>query len=76
MIAFWGVMEDPPLAAVAEGLQALNIKTFHLDQRRIDDYSYEFTLQDGELYGSISLGDVSLGLEEVSGIYQIGRAHV
>jgi glutathione synthase/RimK-type ligase-like ATP-grasp enzyme len=69
MIAFWGVMEDPPLAAVAEGLQALNIKTFHLDQRRMDDYCYEFTLQDGELYGSISLGDVSLDLEEVSGIY-------
>jgi len=69
MIALWGVMEDPPITAVAEGLQALSVTTIHIDQRRIDEYHYEFTLQDGRLAGHISLEDVSIDLDEVNGIY-------
>jgi glutathione synthase/RimK-type ligase-like ATP-grasp enzyme len=69
MIALWGVLEDPPLAAVAEGLEALNVKVLHIDQRRFDEYCYEFTMIDGRLDGNICLGSDCFNLEKVSGIY-------
>jgi glutathione synthase/RimK-type ligase-like ATP-grasp enzyme len=69
MIALWGVSEDPPLAAVAEGLESLNVGTVHLDQRRIHEYFYEFTMIDGRLAGSIRLGSDCFSLERISGIY-------
>jgi hypothetical protein len=69
MVALWGVMEDPPLFAVAEGLKALKVKTIHIDQRRIEDYCYELTMQDRSLVGEILLGDTSFSIEEVRGIY-------
>ncbi|MDQ0562211.1 hypothetical protein QO004_004016 [Rhizobium mesoamericanum] len=69
MIVLWGVMEDPPLAAVYDRLRECGAPVILIDQRRIREYRFESTLSDGLLEGEISWPSGRLDLGNVTAIY-------
>src|SRR5215510_10960329 len=47
MIALWGLLADPPLAAVRQCLEDLGAPTRVIDQRRVAEYVVEPAIEDG-----------------------------
>jgi hypothetical protein len=68
MILLWGVPGDPPLDAVHQALLYRGARTLVIDQRRSDGTT--LTIDVGRrLSGTLRVGERSLELEEISGIY-------
>jgi glutathione synthase/RimK-type ligase-like ATP-grasp enzyme len=78
VILLWGLSDDPPLAAIASALRAVDAPYYILDQRRARETLAEVGV--GEtVFGSVVCAGVTLALESVTGAYirphATGSAH-
>jgi hypothetical protein len=69
MIVLAGIPSERPLAMVAERLDARDLPYFWFDQRRATASACDFRLDDEGLRGTLRVGDRSVRLEDVSGVY-------
>lgn len=69
MIVLAGIPSERPLAMVADQLDRLELPYLWFDQRRVADTAFDMRLDDEGLRGTLRVGDRSVRLEDVAGVY-------
>ncbi len=69
MILLCGIPSEPPLALVRDRLTELGASYTMFNQRRIADAEMAVDIEAGRVTGRLTLGDISLRLDEIESVY-------